>query len=127
MGLKCASRVANAKFVDMQLENVSERERISYRPKLMLSANTKQQNLMSFMQALRELLEQHKHIAFEPCRVRFKGFTPWALQVDVLSYVETVDFAFYMEVIEELNLAVLGLLNEHECELANPEFARVTD
>ena len=119
--------VANAKFVDMQLENVSERERISYRPKLMLSANTKQQNLMSFMQALRELLEQHKHITFEPCRVRFKGFTPWALQVDVLSYVETVDFAFYMEVIEELNLAVLGLLNEHECELANPEFARVTD
>ena len=93
----------------------------------MLSANNKQQNLMSFMQALRELLEQHKHIAFEPCRVRFKGFTPWALQVDVLSYVETVDFAFYMEVIEELNLAVLGLLNEHECELANPEFARVTD
>ena len=119
--------VANAKFVDMQLENVSERERISYRPKLMLSANTKQQNLMSFMQALRELLEQHKHIAFEPCRVRFKGFTPWALQVDVLSYVETVDFAFYMEVIEELNLAILGLLNEHECELANPEFARVAD
>lgn len=119
--------VANAKFVDMQLENVSERERISYRPKLMLSANTKQQNLISFMQAVRELLEQHKHIAFEPCRVRFKAFSPWALQVDVLSYVETVDFAFYMEVIEELNLAILGLLNEHECELANPEFARVTD
>ncbi|WP_231387277.1 mechanosensitive ion channel family protein [Pseudoalteromonas sp. A41-2] len=119
--------VANAKFVDMQLENISERERISYRPKLMLSANTPKQNLESFMQAVRELLEKHQHIAFEPCRVRFKGFTPWALQVDVLSYVETVDFAFYMEVIEELNLAILGLLNEHHCELANPEFARVTD
>lgn len=117
--------VANAKFIDMQLENISERERISYRPKLMLSANTQQQNLQAFMTALRELLEQHQHIAFEPCRVRFKGFTPWALQIDVLSYVETVDFAFYMEVIEELNLAILGLLNEHNCELANPEFARV--
>jgi len=30
-----------------------------------------------------------------------------------------------MEVIEELNMAILGLLNEHNCELANPEFARV--
>ena len=94
----------------MQLENISERERISYRPKLMLSANTQQQNLQAFMTALRELLEQHQHIAFEPCRVRFKGFTPWALQIDVLSYVETVDFAFYMEVIEELNLAILRLI-----------------
>ncbi len=119
--------VANAKFVDMQLENISERERISYRPNLMLSTHTQQQNLQSFMQAVRELLEQHKHVAYEPCRVRFKGFTPWALQIDVLSYVETVDFAFYMEVIEELNMAILGLLNKHHCELVNPEFARVNE
>lgn len=117
--------VANAKFVDMQLENISERERISYRPKLMLSAKTEQQNLHAFMASVRALLKEHEHIADEPCRVRFKGFTPWALQIDVLSYVETVDFAFYMEIIEELNMAMLGLLNEHNCELANPEFARV--
>ncbi len=117
--------VANAKFVDMQLENISERERISYRPKLMLSAKTEQQNLHAFMASVRALLKEHEHIAGEPCRVRFKGFTPWALQIDVLSYVETVDFAFYMEIIEELNMAILGLLNEHNCELANPEFARV--
>lgn len=117
--------VANAKFVDMQLENISERERISYRPKLMLSAKTEQQNLHAFMASVRVLLKEHEHIADEPCRVRFKGFTPWALQIDVLSYVETVDFAFYMEIIEELNMAILGLLNEHNCELAKPEFARV--
>ncbi len=117
--------VANAKFVDMQLENISERERISYRPKLMLSAKTEQQNLHAFMASVRALLKEHEHIADEPCRVRFKGFTPWALQIDVLSYVETVDFAFYMEIIEELNMAMLGLLNEHNCELANPEFARI--
>ena len=44
--------VATAKFVDMQLENVSERARISYRPKLMTSAQTQQPTLMSFMQAI---------------------------------------------------------------------------
>ncbi len=117
--------VANAKFVDMQLENISERERISYRPNLMLSAKTKQVDLQAFMVALKQLLDEHDTIVDDPCRVKFKGFTPWALQIDVLSYVNTVDFAVYMEVIEELNMAILGLLNEHNCELANPEFARV--
>ena len=35
-------------------------------------------------------------------------------------------FALYMEVIEELNMAILGLLNEHNCELAKPELAQLT-
>ena len=118
--------VANAKFVDMQLENISERERISYRPNLMLNAKTQQHDLTAFMSACKKLLNEHEKIDEVPCRVCFKGFTPWALQVDVLSYVVTTDFAEYMEIVEELNLAILGLLNEHNCELANPEFARVS-
>ncbi|WP_257325477.1 mechanosensitive ion channel family protein [Pseudoalteromonas rhizosphaerae] len=118
--------VANAKFVDMQLENISERERISYRPNLMLSAKTKQHDLLAFMAACKNLLDKHGKIDDTPCRVRFKGFTPWALQIDLLSYVVTTDFSEYMEIIEELNLAILGLLNEHNCQLANPEFARVS-
>lgn len=71
-------------------------------------------------------LDDHEKIADDPCRVKFKRFTPWALQIDVLSYVNTIDFAVYMEVIEELNMAMLGLLNEHNCEQTNPEFARVS-
>lgn len=118
--------VANAKFVDMQLENISERERISFRPNLMLAAKTKQQDLMAFMADCKALLQAHEKVDRDPCRVCFKGFTPWALQVDVLSYVNTTDFALYMEIVEELNLAILGLLNEHNCELANPEFARIS-
>lgn len=118
--------VANAKFVDMHLENISERERIAFRPNLMLSAQTKQVDLQSFINACKQLLDDHEHICADPCRVKFKGFTPWALQIDVLSYVNTTDFALYMEVIEELNMAILGLLNEHNCELAKPELAQLT-
>jgi MscS family membrane protein len=119
--------VPNAKFVDMELENVSEREKIAYKPKLMLSEKTTQANLAAFMDACKTLLEQHEMIDETPCRVRFKGFTPWALEVDVLSYVATTDFAQYMEIIEELNLALLGLLNEHNCKLASPEFAKLSE
>lgn len=36
-----------------------------------------------------------------------------------------VDFVFYMEVIEELNFVILGLLNEYNCELVNLEFVCV--
>lgn len=118
--------VANAKFVDMQLENISERERISYRPHLVLSATTLQTDLKEFMAACKQLLDEHKEICDEPCRVKFKGFTPWALQVDVLSYVNTTDFTRYLDVVEELNMAILGLLNKHNCDLANPERVNVS-
>jgi MscS family membrane protein len=117
--------VPNAKFVDMELENISEREKIKFKPKLMLSEKTHKANVTAFMQACKKMLDEHDKIAIDPCRVRFKGLTPWALEIDVLSYVLTTDFNEYMEITEQLNLDILGLLEEHDCRLANPEFARV--
>ncbi len=44
------------------------------------------------------------------------------IKVDVLSNVNTTDFDKYLDLIEELNMAILCLLNKHNCELASTEF-----
>ena len=112
--------VANAQFIDMQIENYSEREKIAFRPKLKLSCQCKNSDVEQFIQALHTQLKEMNNVANEPLRVHFRGFSSWALNVEVLAYIKTTDFDEYLAVGEEINLKILALLEQHGCRLAGP-------
>ena len=109
--------IANALFVDMQIENYSERERIAFRPKLKLQVASKKENVQLLLNDIKSLLSEHEKVSDSPLRAHFKQFSTLGLELDVLSYVETVNFEEYLNVINELNLAILALLERHECSL----------
>ena len=109
--------VANAKFIDMDIENFSEREKIAFRPKLMLTPDCKRENIDNFLQALKQHLLDADNIADEPLRVHFKAYTVMGLELDILAYVKTTDFDMYLNEINQLNLTILSLLKEHNCQL----------
>ncbi len=110
--------IANALFVDMQIENYSERERIAFRPKLFLSVDCKKSNISALLKDVEKLLIAHQKIAITPLRVHFKQFTTLGLALDILSYVETTNFEEYLNIINELNLDILALIEQHDCSLA---------
>ncbi|QBG36843.1 mechanosensitive ion channel family protein [Litorilituus sediminis] len=109
--------VANAKFIDMDIENFSEREKIAFRPKLMLTPDCKRENIDNFLQALKQHLLAAENIADEPLRVHFKAYTVMGLELDILAYVKTTDFDAYLNEINQLNLTILSLLEQHHCQL----------
>ena len=113
--------IANAKFVDMEIENISERERIAYRPDIVLERSTQHQVLAQLLEQIREILEQHQDIADQPCRVRLSGFVPRGIKIDVLSYAQTTDFDYYLHIVESLNLQIIECLNRLGIALAAPE------
>jgi MscS family membrane protein len=109
--------VANAKFIDMELENYSEREKMAFRPKLYLAPHTTKENLNSFLSAIRAHLNTLELLEAAPQRAHFKNYSMHGLELDILIYVKTTTFDVYLDQINQLNLDILALLNEHNCQL----------
>lgn len=118
--------ISNAIFVDMQIENYSERERIAFRPKLKLHVSSQKNNVQLLLEDIKALLSNHEKIGATPMRAHFKQFSTLGLELDILSYVETVNFEEYLNIINELNLAILALLEKHDCVLMTVD-ARLAD
>lgn len=114
--------IPNATFADMQLENISQRERIAYRPAIHLDGRNLPQQLVldELLEQLRRVLMANARVADDVVRVRFKAFEHHALLIDVLAYVETTDYNDYLAVAESLNLALLGCLQKAGVRLASP-------
>ncbi|BFM10100.1 hypothetical protein R50072_02530 [Simiduia litorea] len=114
--------IPNATFADMQLENISQRERISYRPTIHIDARYLPDNvtLETVLERARQSLAEQDCVAKEPLRVRLKAFEHHALVIDVLAYIETTDFDQYLMVAERLNLCMLNVFLSAGFRLATP-------
>ncbi len=109
--------VANAKFIDMNIENFSEREKMAFKPKIYLAPDTEKVNIDALLAAIKTMLNECELIAAAPMRAHFKGYTIYGLELDVLAYLKTTNFDIYLDEINQLNLNILALLKEHDCKL----------
>ena len=109
--------VANAKFIDMNIENFSEREKVAYKPKIFLAPDTPKENIDALLVAIRSMLSATDSLAASPLRSHFKAYTIYGLELDVFAYVNTTDFDVFLDEINQLNLNILALLNEHDCKV----------
>lgn len=109
--------IPNAKFVDMEIENFSEREKISFRPKLFLTPSCTKENIDGLLTSLREYFATVEMLAEAPQRAHIKACTVQGIEIGILLYVKTTDFEVYLHEINQLNLTILSLLSQHNCEL----------
>ena len=109
--------VANAKFIDMNIENYSEREKMAFKPKIFLAPDTAQENIDALLVAIRGMLSSTDSLAESPLRSHFKAYTIYGLELDIFAYVNTTDFDVFLDEINQLNLNILALLNEHDCKV----------
>jgi len=109
--------IANAKFIDMEIENFSERERIAFRPKMYLTPTCSTTNIDALLNALREYFLSVDTLSVELQRVHIKACTLKGIELNILVYVNTIDFDVYLNEINQLNLTILSLLEQHHCQL----------
>jgi MscS family membrane protein len=109
--------VANAKFIDMNIENYSEREKMAFKPKIFLTPDTPRENIDALLVAIRSMLSSTDSLATSPLRSHFKAYTIYGLELDIFAYVNTTDFDVFLDEINQLNLNILALLNEHGCKV----------
>lgn len=112
--------VPNSKFSEMQLENLSKRDKIRLIVQLGLLYETTPDQLRWVLVELRRSLYAHPKVLADPARVRFVGFGAYSLDVEVFAYVETTDFNEFLAVREDVFLRFLDIVAESGTGFAFP-------
>jgi MscS family membrane protein len=112
--------VPNAVFAEMQLENVSAREKLRYNPTLILRHETTPDQMRKVLDGIRQAIAEHPMVDDDPQYVRFEQFGERGLQLKTLIYVDTTDYQEFLGVAEELNLQMMDVVASAGTALAEP-------
>ncbi|MCP5526817.1 MAG: mechanosensitive ion channel family protein [Verrucomicrobiales bacterium] len=122
--------IPNSEFANLQLVNLSKRDRILLRTTLQLRYETTPDQLRFVLAEVRRLLIRHPRIHPEPARVRFVEFGAHSLDLEVYAYVRTSEWSEFLAVREDLFLRLMDLVRESGTGFAFPSqvnyFARDT-
>ena len=117
---RTVTTVPNSDFSKMQITNFSRRDRMLLKTLLGLRYETTPDQLRHLLTRLRELLVAHPRVLKEPLRVRFVGFGDSSLNLEIVAYVDTSDFADFLGVQEDLFLRVIDLVEASGTGFAFP-------
>ncbi len=113
--------VPNSSLVSISLENISENDRRRYNRTLYLSLSSSADQVRLLLQQLRALLVGHPRLLDIATRARFENIERDAYVISINAYVDSADYDVYLAVAEDLNLRILGILEECDIKLALPE------
>ena len=112
--------IPNSKFVSLELENITKRDKIRFHPKIHLCYETTPDQLRDILEKVRNLLSLHKAVLKDGMRVRFTKFGTYSLEYDIVAYIDTKDYADYLEIAEELNFKIMDIVKKAGAQLAIP-------
>jgi len=117
---RTVTTIPNADFANMHIVNLTQRDRIVFRPTLALRYETSLDQLRLVLARLRELLLAHPRVTDAPARVRFAGFGEYSLNVEIFAYVNTSDWNEYLSIQEDMDLRILKIVEEVGTGFATP-------
>lgn len=110
--------VPNSVFSSRELENLSEIDRRLYRQKFCLDTATESETLSALLEDMREILGAHERVLELARRVHFEEILREGFVVQVNAYIDTADFAEFLQIAEALNVKLLAAIEKREIALA---------
>jgi len=115
---RTVTTIPNSAFAQLQIVNMSARDRILLKANLHLRYDTTPGQLQGVLENLRALLRDHPRVTADPARVRFVGFGDYSLDLEIFAYIDTSDINDFLACQEDLNLRIM-----HIVEAAGTSFA----
>ena len=112
--------VPNAEFAKLHLENYTKRDQMWYHPRLQLRYETTEDQIRYILVEVRKILYAHPKVSPDPARIRFVAFGSYSLDLDIYAYIEVTDYGEFLEVSEDLNLRIMGIVKKAGTGLAIP-------
>lgn len=112
--------VPNGALSQVNLENLSRRDKFFFNPTLLLRMETTTDQLLFVLAEFRRLLYQHSKVERETVRVRLIGFDSSGFRVEFFSYVLTRDFNEFAAIREDLLIRCLQIMEEAGTGMAYP-------
>ena len=119
-------QVPNRQITDSTLENISRRPDIRYVFEIGLVYQTSPEQMETAIRLLREIITAHPGIDADkrPPLINFTDFKDWSLNITVVCWFNTREFARAQSWKSELNLTVLRRFNEAGLSFAYPTATR---
>lgn len=112
--------IPNAEFVNMNIENLTRRDRILLRTTINLRYETTPDQLRWILTEIRQLLLQHPMVTPEPARARFLGFGDHSMDVEIFAYIKTSDWNEFLAIQEDVFLRLIDVVDESGTGFAFP-------
>lgn len=112
--------VPNGQLANMNLENLSRRDKFLFDIKIGLRQETSSAQLRSFLKEARTLLLADARVGRDKCRVRFVGIGESSFDLEISCYILTGDLGEFFSIREDLLLHILDLMTAKGMWLASP-------
>lgn len=112
--------IPNAEFVNLNIENLTRRDRILVHTTIGLRYETTPDQLRWLLAEIRKLLLKHPMVTPEPARARFLGFGSHSVDVEIFAYIKTKDFEEFLAVREDIFLRLIDIIDESGTGFAFP-------
>jgi len=112
--------IPNSEFSEMQLENYGARDQVRLLTTLTLRYETSPDQLRHVLTELRKMLVAHPRVAEDPARVRFVNFGAFSLDLEIVAYITTHDWAEFLKVREDIFLRIMDIVNASGTGFAYP-------
>lgn len=112
--------IPNAAIMTAKVENTSVRDRILFNPTIGLVYRTSRAQIELVVDEIKKLLAGHPMVYSESYRVRLSGFGDSSINIGILSWIETTSYHDYTAVVEQLNLEIMGIVEEAGTDFAFP-------
>lgn len=104
--------VPNCIIAHGAIENYSAREKMLYHPSLPLRFDTTQEQMQIIIQGIDAMARKHEKVIEDQVRIRFTEFTDNAMIIKARIYVDESDFSGYLQVVDELNMAIMKIVQD---------------
>jgi len=112
--------IPNARLADTRIETFAARDRIRLACSIGLEYRTTQAQMKTVLEELRRVLREHPKIWAENIMVRFSGFGPSSLDIDVMAWFLTTDWNQFLAIREEILLSFMGVVENAQTSFAFP-------
>jgi MscS family membrane protein len=119
--------IPNAEFSQLQLENLTIRDKYRFATSLALRSDTSPEQLRRILGALRKLLEAHPKVDADSARARFVKVGAYSFDVEVTAYFATEGPDEFADIVEEVNFEIVDAVRSAGSDFALPSQTTYTE
>jgi MscS family membrane protein len=112
--------IPNGQTAAVNVENFGVRDKIGFRPTIGLRLETTPEQLRHVLAEIRQMLYAHPLVETNSARIRLVRFGSSSLDLEIFSYVMTIDYTTFLEVQEDVLLRMLDIIEASGTALAFP-------
>ena len=110
--------MSNSNLLDLPIHNLQRMENRLVAMNLSITYQVKPETLRRIPEMIKEIVEQEEGVRFE--RAHFKNFGDSGLMIEVIYWIESADYAVYMDKKQNVNLKIFEKFSQEGIEFAYP-------